>query len=83
MTLSAPLESSHREGSLPTDKPVPSAIAPDSAGELQAAKESPVDFRDGVGIAGLASLVWGVWQIYSPAGWIVLGAALLVIAWRV
>lgn len=60
------------------------AIRPvtDAEEEQAASPDSPVDARDGVAVVGLAALVWGVWQIYSPAGWIVLGAALLVIAWR-
>ena len=42
-----------------------------------------VDLRDGIGAIGLLLLVAGVWQIYVAAAWIVLGGALLLIAWRV
>lgn len=43
---------------------------------------SRLDWRDAVGALGLASLVVGAWQVYSPAAWLVFGAALLLVAWR-
>jgi hypothetical protein len=37
---------------------------------------------DLLAVAGLACVVWGVASIYRPAGWIVLGLALLGAWWR-
>lgn len=36
---------------------------------------------DSLGLAGAASLSYGSWLVYQPAGYIVAGALLLVAAW--
>lgn len=36
---------------------------------------------DGLGLAGAASLSYGAWLVFPPAGFIVAGALLLVAAW--
>lgn len=33
------------------------------------------------GLAGTASLAYGAWLVYHPAGWMVAGAALLTFGW--
>ncbi|MDU4255571.1 hypothetical protein [Pseudomonas sp.] len=36
---------------------------------------------DGLGLAGAASLAYGSWLVFKPAGFIVAGVLLLVAAW--
>lgn len=67
---------------MPIGKPAIRPVADVEEEAPPAPRESLVDFRDVVGAVGLAFLVWGVWQVYGPAGWIVLGAAFLLVAWR-
>lgn len=38
--------------------------------------------RDLTGLAGAASVAYGAWQVYPPAGWIVGGGLALIAAWR-
>lgn len=57
-----------------TDVEAENAPAPEGSG---------FDWRDGLGALGLLLVVAGVWQVYAPAAWIVLGASLLLVAWRI
>lgn len=55
----------------------------DAEAETTAITPEPrVDWRDGIAAVGLLLVVVGVTQVYVPAGWIVLGVALLFVAWR-
>jgi hypothetical protein len=44
-------------------------------------KEALDWFREIVGAAGIASLSYGAWLAYRPAGLIVLGMLLIALAW--
>lgn len=43
-------------------------------------KRVPVMVRDGVGLAGFASIVCGVWMIYPPAAFIIGGVCMVTAA---
>lgn len=36
--------------------------------------------RDAAGVAGVASIAYGSWAIYEPAGFIIAGALVLMVA---
>lgn len=60
-------------------------IRPVEDAELEPAPLAPAeaaDARDAVAAVGLLLVVVGVALIYPPAAWIVLGAALLFVAFR-
>lgn len=80
MKPAAPLELIHKEGTLSTVR----TAATEVSDEVQVSVPwwHGVDFSDGIAVVGLAAVVWGVWQIFVPAAWIVLGVSLLAFAAR-